>query len=248
MTGAFLVVLVPRRALGDVIVERVEMRATVSCARVPIRTTQPPMTKPRTRAKDSHLLALFGRAGGNLRLVGELLDQLLDGWPDGQELRQQILQCEHTGDRITHDLIHQLHTASPRTFDREDLFNLAVALDNVIDFAEEVADYLGLYQIEAPMEGAQQLAGVLHQACSCLATALEGLSDVPSLSPLLTEIHRLEHEGDRIVRGAIASLFVGGVDPMVVIRWKDLFERLEDAVDSCDAAAHILEGIVVKHA
>jgi uncharacterized protein Yka (UPF0111/DUF47 family) len=118
----------------------------------------------------------------------------------------------------------------------------------VIDFAEEVADYLGLYQIEAPMEAAQQLAGVLREASSCLADALDGLDDVRSLRPLLIEIHRLENEGDRIVRGAISSLFVGGIDPTVIIRWKDLFERLEEAIDSCQKAAHIIEGMAVKHA
>lgn len=206
------------------------------------------MPNTRFRAKDAELLALFGRAGGNLRHTGELLDRLLIGWPDAQELRGEILDCEHLGDLITHDLIHQLHTAPPRTFEREDVFRLAAALDDVIDFAEEVADYLGLYQIEAPMEAAQQLAGVLREACSSLADALDGLDDLRRLRPLLIDIHRLENEADRIVRAAIATLFVGGIDPTVIIRWKDLFERLEDAIDSCEKAAHILEGIAVKHA
>jgi predicted phosphate transport protein (TIGR00153 family) len=204
------------------------------------------MPSTRYRAKDGELLALFGRAGRNLRRVGELLDRLMSGWPDAQELRGEILDCEHVGDRITRDLIHHLYTESPRTFDREDVLGLAAGLDDVIDFAEEVADYLGLYQIEAPMEAAQELAAVLRAACSSLADALDGLDDVCGVSPLLAEIHRLEHEGDRIVRAAIASLFVGGIDPTVIIRWKDLFERLEDAIDSCDKAAHLLEGIAVK--
>jgi predicted phosphate transport protein (TIGR00153 family) len=206
------------------------------------------MSSPRFRTKDGELLALFGRAGGNLRHTSELLDRLLKGWPDGQELRGEILDCEHLGDRITHDLIHQLLTGSPRTFDREDIFGLAAAVDDVIDLAEEVADYLGLYQIEAPIEAAQLLAGVLREACASLADALDQLDDVRGLSPLLIDIHRLENEADRIVRRAIASLFVGGIDPTVIIRWKDLFERLEDAIDSCEKAAHILEGISVKHA
>jgi predicted phosphate transport protein (TIGR00153 family) len=207
-----------------------------------------PMASPRLRTKDSELLALFGRAGRNLRRASELLDRLLIGWPETQDLRDEIRECEHLGDRITHDIIHQLLTSSAGPFDREDVFGLAGALDDVVDFAEEVADYLGLYQIEAPMEAAQQLAGVLRETCAQLADALDGLDDVRCLSPLLIEIHRLENEGDRIVRGAIASLFVGGIDPTVIIRWKDLFERLEDAIDSCEKAAHILEGIAVKNA
>ncbi len=98
------------------------------------------------------------------------------------------------------------------------------------------------------MEAAQQLAAVLRQACSSLADALTRLDDAAGVRPLLVEIHRLENEGDRIVRAAIASLFVGGIDPMVIIRWKDLFERLEDAIDSCETAAHIIEGIAVRSA
>jgi predicted phosphate transport protein (TIGR00153 family) len=199
-------------------------------------------------AQDTDLLVLFGRAGSNLRRVGELLDRLMMGWPEAHALREDIMDCEHVGDRITHDLIHQLLTSSPKTFDRDDVLALAASLDDVIDLAEEVSDYLGLYQIEAPMDAAQQLASVLREACAYLADALSGLDDVAALSPLLAEIHRLEHEGDRIVRDAFASLFVGGVDPTVIIRWKDLFERLENSIDSCETAAHILEGIAVKQA
>ena len=204
------------------------------------------MPASRLRSKDSELPRLISRAGRNVQRTAELLDRLLADWPESHELRAAILDCEHVGDRITHDLIHAVHTAPPRTFDREDVLGLAVALDDVVDFAEEVADYLGLYQIEAPNEAAQQLAGVLLEASRALAGALDTLDDPDGHRPLLIEIHRLEHDGDRIVRGAIASLFVGGIDPTVIIRWKDLFERLEDAIDSCDRAAHILEGIAVK--
>jgi predicted phosphate transport protein (TIGR00153 family) len=206
------------------------------------------MASVQPTAQDSDLLILFGRAGRNLRRVGELLDRLMTGWPEAHELRADIMDCEHVGDRITHDLIHQLLTSSPTMFDREDGFALAASLDDVIDLAEEVSDYLGLYQIEAPMDSAQQLARVLREACAHLADALAGLDDVTALSPLLAEIHRLEHEGDRIVRRAFASLFVGGVDPTVIIRWKDLFERLEDSIDGCKSAAHILEGMAVRRA
>lgn len=224
---------------------RIGLGATVAAAGVATGARRA-MPKPRSRSKDGELLELFGRAATNLRHTGGLIDRLLMAWPESQELRDEILECEHVGDRVTHDLIHHLHTTPARTFDREDVFRLAACVDDVVDFAEEVADYLGLYQIEAPMDAAQQLAGVLRESCSTLADALDGLDDPGALRPLLIEIHRLENEGDRIVRAAISSLFVGGIDPMVVIRWKDLFERLEDAIDSCEQAAHILEGIAVR--
>ena len=245
MNGGALIVLLVPRGLGTRPGGLASFGATVSGVRA-LLCAWWSMPSPRFRAKDDELLALFARAGENLRRTGELLDRLLTDWPDTSELREEILECEHVGDRITHDLIHHLRTARPRTFEREDVFGLAAALDDVVDFAEEVADYLGLYQIEAPMEGAQQLAAVLRQACSSLADALARLHDAAGVRPLLVEIHRLENEGDRIVRAAIASLFVGGIDPMVIIRWKDLFERLEDAIDSCETAAHIIEGIAVR--
>lgn len=243
---ALIVLLVPSRRVGTRAGAPARFGATVGVHALARAWWS--MPSPRFRAKDAELLALFARAGENLPQTGELLDRLLAGWPDTAELREEILECEHVGDRITHDLIHQLHTVQPRTFEREDVFGLAAALDDVVDFAEEVADYLGLYQIEAPMEAAQQLATVLRQACSSLADAVERLDDAAGAQPLLVEIHRLENDGDRIVRAVIASLFVGVIDPMVIIRWKDLFERLEDAIDSCETAAHIIEGIAVRSA
>ena len=118
----------------------------------------------------------------------------------------------------------------------------------VCDFTEEVADYLGLYRIEAPMLQAQALAHVLLDATRHIETAIPLVRDYKNISEHTVEIHRLENEGDRIVRGAIASLFEEGIDPMVVIRWKDIFELLEDAIDATERVAFILEGIVIKNA
>jgi uncharacterized protein Yka (UPF0111/DUF47 family) len=117
----------------------------------------------------------------------------------------------------------------------------------VVDYAEEVADYLFLYKVEAPMERAVALAAVLEKAGDQLAVALEHHDKLGQLRPHLVEIGRLEDEGDRIERECLAALFEGGIDPMLVIRWKDIVERLEQGIDSCDHAGHLLEGIVVRH-
>ena len=158
--------------------------------------------------------------------------------------------CEHEGDRITHDIIHRLNGGRPRsvrpTIDSAQGHQLATALDDIVDFAEEAADQLILYRIEAPMEQALGLADVLVGACEQVAVALTCLRDDVDLSPRLVEIHRLENEGDRISRDAVASLFEGGIDPMVVVRWKDIFDALEAAVDACEKVAHILEGITLR--
>ena len=116
----------------------------------------------------------------------------------------------------------------------------------MVDYVEEVADYLGLYKIEAPMEQSIRLARVLADAAGQVSEALIRLRRLEDVSTCAVEVNRLENEGDRITREAVASLFDGGIDPMVVIRWKDLFERLEAGVDATERAANIIEGIAVK--
>jgi uncharacterized protein len=191
---------------------------------------------------------LFERAGANVARAGELLDEMLAGFPDTHGLAQDIRECERAGDEITHELIRRLNQTFVTPIDRDDILELASALDDIVDYTEEVADYLGLYKIEAPMAQAQSLAHVLAQATEQIALAIPELRGFRDLSEHTLEVHRLENAGDRIVRGAIASLFAAGIDPMVVIRWKDLFERLEHAIDSTERAADILDGIVIKNA
>ena len=198
--------------------------------------------------KDREFFELFSEAGSNIRRVGELLDNLMARWPDEEGLRREILICEQEGDRITHDIIHRLNATSVTPLDREDIYALASVLDDIVDYAEEVADYLGLYRVEAPMAQAQELTRILKEACANVDEALSRLRNMHDLNRYFIEINRLENDGDRVVREAIASLFVGGIDPTLIIRWKDLFERLEQSIDSCERAANILEGILVKHA
>jgi len=197
--------------------------------------------------RDRIYFELFEEAGQNVMQAADLLDRLMSGYPDSKELAQDILVCEHEGDRITHDIIQRLNQTFASPIDREDILALASAMDDVVDYAEEVADYLGLYRIEAPMDQAIRLAAVLKAAARQIAEAMPRLRGFRDISGYTVEINRLENEGDRITREAVASLFDGGIDPMVVIRWKDLFERLEAAIDSTEHVANILEGIMIKN-
>jgi len=197
--------------------------------------------------RDRVYFELFEEAGQNIVHAVDLLDRMLTDFPDSKDLARDILDCEHEGDRITHDIIDRLNHTFVTPIDREDILALASALDDIVDYAEEVADYLGLYRIEAPMDHAIRLARVLKAAGRQIAEAMPRLRGFREISDYTVEINRLENEGDRITREAVASLFDGGIDPMVVIRWKDLFERLEAAVDATERVANILEGIVIKN-
>ncbi len=197
--------------------------------------------------RDRQFFDLFEEAGQNILRAADLLDQMLRGYPENAHLARDILICEQQGDRITHDIIRRLNETFVTPIDREDIHELASGLDDVVDFTEEVADYLGLYKIEAPMEQAQRMAHVLLQATRQLAEAMPRLRDFGDISHYTVEVNRLENDGDRIVREAMAALFDNGIDPMVVIRWKDIYERLEDAIDSTETAVNIMAGIIIKN-
>lgn len=197
--------------------------------------------------RDRIYFELFEEAGQNMLSAATLLHELLSDYPDNRQLAVEILDLEHEGDRITHDIIDRLNHTFVTPIDREDILALASGLDDIVDYTEEVADFLGLYKIEAPMEQAIRLARVLRDATGQIAEAIPHLRGFRDISRYTVEVNRLENEGDRITREAVASLFDGGIDPMVVIRWKDIFERLEAAIDAAERAANILEGIVIKN-
>jgi uncharacterized protein Yka (UPF0111/DUF47 family) len=197
---------------------------------------------------DVGVLELFEQSGRTVKRATVLLRDLLADWPDHRELATDLVDCEHAGDRVTHDIIERLHDGrgSRKAMDSFEGLQLATALDDIVDNAEQTADMLGIYGVEATMEHACLLADVLVASGEQVSLALRALRDGGEMWPRLVEIHRLENEADRLSRDAIASLFVAGIDPMVVIRWKDIFESLEAAVDACEHVAHVLEGIGMK--
>ena len=197
--------------------------------------------------KEREFFDLFEEAGANIVLATDLLETMLEQWPDHGELARDIVVCEQEGDRITHDIIQRLNSTFVTPIDREDIYALASSLDDIVDFVEEVSDFMGLYRIEAPMDQALQLAHILHESARQLSQAIPRLRTFKDIHHFTIEVNRLENEGDRVVREALASLFERGIDPMMVIRWKDIFERLEDAIDSTEKTANILEGIVIKN-
>jgi predicted phosphate transport protein (TIGR00153 family) len=197
--------------------------------------------------KDREFFDLFEEAASNIVRAAELLNEMLRGYPETASMSREILLAEQEGDRITHDILHRLNQTFVTPIDREDIIALASALDDVVDLAEEAADLLVLYKIEAPMDPAERLTAILRDACVQIVKAMPRMRQFEDISHFVVEIHRLENDGDRLSRVGIAALFDSGVDPMFVIRWKDIFERLEEAIDATEHVADVLESIVIKN-
>ncbi|TMM05679.1 MAG: DUF47 family protein [Actinobacteria bacterium] len=191
---------------------------------------------------------LYSRASANTVEISRLLVELLERFPaeDGS-LIAQIKEREHEGDDLTHAVVDLLNRTFVTPFDRDDMYRLAGAIDDVCDHVDEAADNLGTYGIERVPGKAVEQARVIHQAARNLDAAVQRLEGFKDSQPQLIELRRLEDEGDRLVRDAVAELFNTVKDPIVIIRWKDIHERLEDAVDALENAADVLEAILVKN-
>jgi predicted phosphate transport protein (TIGR00153 family) len=191
---------------------------------------------------------LFSRASSNAVEIGRLLVQLLDRFPtDGAELIGQIKQHEHTGDDLTHEVVDLLNRTFVTPFDRDDIFRLASAIDDVCDYVDETADNLGSYGISEVPRHAREQADVILRATIQLDEAIQLLQGFKDSSTQLNTLRALEDEGDRLLRDGVGELFRSGADALTVIRWKDIHEGLEEAVDACENAADVLEAILVKN-
>jgi uncharacterized protein len=200
---------------------------------------------PRTSA----FYELFARAGANALEAARLAEQRFREHPDSSVSHADIKAVESTGDAITHDLVQLLNTQYVTPFDREDIYQLATTMDDVVDHIDEVSDLLELYGVEQPTRHALEQCRILVAAVEHLERALANLKGLRGVQDALVEVKRMEDEGDRVVRDAIGSLFHDPrVDALMVIRWKDIFEGLEDALDACETAANVLGNIVVKNA
>ena len=191
---------------------------------------------------------LFSRAGANALTAARDVERRFREFPDTQVTQAHVKELEHAGDRVTAEIIQLLNTQYVTPFDREDIYSLATTVDDVVDYIENASELLDLYKIESSMEQAIQQCATLVGAAEHLSDALGGLRSARGVHGHLVALKTLEDEGDRIVRDAIAALFEEeDVNPLVVIRWKDIFEALEDALDACETAANVIANIVVKN-
>jgi predicted phosphate transport protein (TIGR00153 family) len=206
------------------------------------------MPRLRLTPQNREFFELYGRASTNAVEIARLLVDLLDTFPqDGEAKIARIKEREHEGDRLTHEVVLLLNRTFVTPFDREDMYRLAGAIDDVCDHVDEAADNLGSWGVERVPEKARAQAQVILRAATKLDEAVQRLDGFRDSTEQLDALRELEDEGDALARDAVAELFATTDDAKVIIRWKDIHERLEEAVDALENAADVLEGIVVKN-
>jgi predicted phosphate transport protein (TIGR00153 family) len=199
--------------------------------------------------KTTEFFVHFTNAGENALEVARLVERRFREHPNSGVTQEQVKAAETAGDGITRDLIVLLNTQYLTPFDREDIYQLATEIDDVVDFLEEASDLLGHYGVEMPTRHAVEQCAIIVKAVEQLFTALQNLKGMSGVQQALVELKSLEDQGDRILRDALASLFRDDrIDPLIVIRWKDIYEALERALDACETAANVIANIVVKNA
>jgi predicted phosphate transport protein (TIGR00153 family) len=198
--------------------------------------------------RENKFFDLFVQDAANVVAAARVLEQMLHHYDERERLASQLRDLEHQGDVMSHDIGRALEATFVTPFDREDIIGLINRLDDVVDLVEEVADTFILYGIDEPSPVALQQCEIIVRQCEQIQEALGALSTFKGLDKYWIEIHRLENEGDRIVRRGIADLFKNGGDPIEIVKWKDVYGLLEETVDACEDVANVIEHIVVKHA
>ena len=197
--------------------------------------------------RDEQFFPMFGELALKLSQASELLGQLFSDPGRLQEMVQKIKDLEHEADVLTHDLIVRIDPTFVTPIDREDIHLLASRLDDVIDVVDGVARRAQMFRLREFRPQAAQLADVLRRAAQTLADSVQNLKKPKLILQRTGELKKLEEEGDAIYHAAIGSLFDDGADALEVIKWKELFDKLEDAVDLCDDVWNVIESIAIKN-
>jgi predicted phosphate transport protein (TIGR00153 family) len=190
---------------------------------------------------------LYSRAAQNTVEIARQLVDLLNEFPQAEGLLRDIKELEHEGDRLTRELVDLLNRTFVTPFDRDDMFQLASALDDICDHIDEAAGNIAGYGVTEIRPSAKQQAEVILRSTEKLSEAVAQIDGFKDADRQLNELRDLEDEGDRLNREAVSQLFKTETDAIAIIRWKDIHEQLEEAVDACENAADVLEAILVKN-
>lgn len=197
--------------------------------------------------RDEGFFELFEKAARNNHKAAELIRDLFQNYDQRETIRERIRQVEHDGDEITHQVMRRINTTFVTPFDREDIYRLASHLDDVLDHIDAAADFVVLHNIADPLPELAKQVEVLVRTTETANQALAGLRSFKGLEEYWVEINRLENEGDQIYRRTVARLFSGDLKAMEAFKHKDVVEELEEAVDSLEDVANVIESIVLKH-
>lgn len=198
--------------------------------------------------KNDRFYDLFVLAASNIRLAAQQLLTLVQDFTDVEEKARRLRDVESEGDSITHAIIDHLNSSFITPFDREDIYALAGKLDDVMDEIEGVGSRLFLFAVEKPTAECVELVKLVVRSSEAIEKALKNLKKFDGLQPFLVEIHTLENQADQITRGLVAKLFQNGnADVVNLIKWKEIYARLEHTADRCEDVANVIEDIAVKN-
>jgi predicted phosphate transport protein (TIGR00153 family) len=199
--------------------------------------------------REEQYFALFRQMTSHIYdAASQLAEMLADKQENFIDHLRKIKAIEHTCDELTHSISTKLNSSFITPFDREDIYLLSGALDDIVDLIDDAARALVMYNVRETTDFARQFGDVLQRMAVQLHEVVSTLERPAGIAPRLVEIHRLENEGDDLYHEAIGELFRGTPDPLRVIRWKDVYDKLEAAVDRCEQAANIIESVIIKHA
>jgi predicted phosphate transport protein (TIGR00153 family) len=196
--------------------------------------------------KDVRFFDLFIADGENLQAAATKLRDMLERFDDLDARIAEIQMLEKRGDDIDREINQRLEDAFITPFDREDIHDLTIQLDDVVDGIQSVAETIVIYGVERPTDEARQLATILAEQADSLVSALRKLDGLKDLDADLTNVHDLEHQADTLSRAAVARLFRDRMDPLEVIKWRDLYRELENAIDAAEDAAEAIERMFHK--
>ncbi len=200
--------------------------------------------------REEKFFDLFEQDAQNMVKAARKLKELVDTWENVEEKVSEITKLEHEGDTTTHQIMAQLHRTFVTPFDREDIALLAHSLDDVTDFIHAAADAMLLYRVDSPSQRARELADIIVQAAIEVEETMPQLRHRIDLKQILercVEINRLENAADRVFRSAMAELFDDSTDIAYIIKWREIYEHMEQATDRCEDVANVLEGVALKH-
>ena len=201
--------------------------------------------------KEDRFFFLLHQSALNIQKVARRFQDLMDNFENVKEKVSEIKDLEEFGDKIIHDITHSLHRTFVTPIDREDIMALAGRLDDVVDAIDEAAQYTLEYGIEETTDYARQLSTIIVSCADELERALGLLSKrgskLKEMLPMSVEINRLENEADRVASRAMGDLFSNGYDVIQILKWRDIYNDMEEATDRAEDAANVLEGIVLKH-